>query len=97
MLFHSQKLQLGNCSLASEHFCSVPALADEADKVLSGTSIPSSNNLQEMLSASIRLKPEFLTFLSLGAKQAFLYDYIRPYFSALEEENPFNFLNASAA
>ncbi len=70
---------------------SVPALADEADRSSFWyIHTQGSNNLQEKFAVSINKTEAGVPYFSSAwvAKQAFLYDYIRLYFSALEEENP---------
>ncbi len=70
---------------------SVPSLADEADRSSFWyIHTQGSNNQQEKFAVSINKTEAGVPYFSSAwvARQAFLYDYIRLYFSALEEENP---------
>ncbi len=70
---------------------SVPALADEADRSSFWyIQTQGNNNQQEKFAVSINNTETGMPYFSSVwvAKQAFLYDYIRLYFSALEERNP---------
>ncbi|MDD2427213.1 MAG: hypothetical protein PHV73_03860 [Eubacteriales bacterium] len=69
---------------------SVPALSDEADQSSFWYIITQdSNNRQDRFVISINKTQDGMPYFSADwvAKQSFLYDYIRLYFSALEEKN----------
>ncbi|NLV98223.1 MAG: hypothetical protein GX034_00290 [Clostridiaceae bacterium] len=70
---------------------SVPALTDEADRSSFWyINTQGNNNQQERFAISINNTEDGIPYFSSAwvAKQAFLYDYIRLYFSALEEGSP---------
>ena len=69
---------------------SIPGLTAEADRSSFWyLNSQGSNNQQERFVISVNHTPEGVPYFSADwvAKQSFLYDYIRLYFSALEEEN----------